>query len=145
NGFLVDIQPRDVSIHDVHGHLLTAKPAARGHRAWQQSAPRAPRRSGATIQGADRCPGQTFSRAQGTIVPRPATRQQAPNNTYTRAGPVFIIQGAASAMCDFLKMTVSGENRVDSPWSSVCVVRQAKPGRSRKLKGACHVNCPFDM
>ena len=25
------------------------------------------------------------------------------------------------------------------------LVRQAKSGRSCKLKGACHVNCPFDM
>jgi hypothetical protein len=29
----------------------------------------------------------------------------------------------------------------------ICVhlARQAKLDRSSKLKGACHVNCPFDM
>jgi hypothetical protein len=36
--------------------------------------------------------------------------------------------------------------RVDKPLPIfVFSVRQAKSDGSSKLKGACHVNCPFDM
>src|SRR5271157_5224765 len=62
----------------------------------RHSAPRAPQESGATIPGTQRRPGQTHTRARGTIEARPPTRHTPPaTNKLPKGRSIFIIPGAA--------------------------------------------------
>ena len=62
----------------VPSHLLITGDECRRTSRGRHSAPRAPQESGATIPGTQRRPGQTHTRARGTIEARPPTRHAPP-------------------------------------------------------------------
>src|SRR5271157_3108124 len=62
----------------VLSHVLITGGVGRRTSRGRHSAPRAPRGSGATIPGTQRRPGQTHTRARGTIEARPPTRHTPP-------------------------------------------------------------------
>ncbi len=62
----------------VRSHVLITGDECRRTSRGRHSAPRAPQESGATIPGTQRRPGQTHTRARGTIEARPPTRHTPP-------------------------------------------------------------------
>src|SRR5271157_1759700 len=80
----------------VRSHVLITGDECRRTSRGRHSAPRAPQESGATIPGTQRRPGQTHTRARGTIEARPPTRHTPPaTNKLPKGRSIFIIPGAA--------------------------------------------------
>src|SRR5271157_67529 len=81
----------------VRSHVLITGDECRRTSRGRHSAPRAPRGSGATIPGTQRRPGQTHTRARGTIEARPPTRHTPPATKTTKRPLNFHHSGCREA------------------------------------------------
>ncbi len=76
-------------------HGLVAEVERRRTSRGRHSAPRAPQESGATIPGTQRRPGQTDTRARGTIEESASYPTPASNHRLPKGRSIFIIPSAA--------------------------------------------------
>jgi len=81
----------------VLSHVLITGGVGRRTSRGRHSAPPAPRGSGATIPGTQRRPGQTHTRARGTIEARPPTRHTPPATKTTKRPLNFHHSGCREA------------------------------------------------
>ena len=80
----------------------------------KHSAPRAPRGSGATIPGTQRRPGQTHTRARGTIEARPPTRHTPPaTKNYQKAAQFSSFRVPRSGIRDSYPIAKDGRHDRD--------------------------------
>src|SRR5271157_3365139 len=80
----------------------------------RHSAPRAPRGSGATIPGTQRRPGQTHTRARGTIEARPPTRHTPPaTKNYQKAAQFSSFRVPRSGISDSYRIAKDGRHDPD--------------------------------
>jgi len=120
----------------VPSHVLITGDECRRTSRGRHSAPRAPQESGATIPGTQRRPGQTHTRARGTIEARPPTRHTPPaTKNYQKAAQFSSFRVPRSGMRDSHRIAKDGPYDPD-----IHSVRQSRAMlRPRTLVGATFV------